>query len=160
MKSLKSLAVLSIAVVFSLALVGCGGGASTSESASSAPASPVEQLAKASGAAVHLDEANSTASVDVVVAEGESLFLMANLEKCEGAVTVDTNKDGEMFSNDSFYEGYGCSEAEVDPGTYTLQIDGAGAVGTVWALAYPAGTIDFQSMDTEQIIEKVLADVA
>lgn len=166
MKTSKLITVFGIAAMLSVALVGCGGGqASAPASASSdaaAAASPVEQLSGVSGAAVHLSADNPKASVDVEVADGEALLIMSRIDEGDTMqeVKVSTYKGGEWFSDDSFYGGSGCSESEVEPGAYTVEIDGAGASGTMWVLAHPAGSIDYATMETDEIIDSILAQVS
>lgn len=166
MKISKLITVLGIAAMLSIALVGCGGGqtsTSTSTSADvSAAASPVEQLSSVSGATVHLSADNPTASVNVEVADGEALVIMARIDEGDTMqeVKVSTYKGGEWFSDDSFYGGSGCAESEVEPGSYTIEIDGAGAAGTMWVFAHPAGSIDYENTETDEIIDSILAQIS
>ncbi|MBQ9058205.1 MAG: hypothetical protein IJ125_03355 [Atopobiaceae bacterium] len=148
----------------SLGMVGCGGAATSQGASAEVPA--VEQLSKASGSAMHFNEANKEATVDVTIAQGESLVMMSDFDMIDS--TADTAKeitaivfrDGEELSSDYFYEGLGYSAAGVDPGDYSVKVDAAGATGTLWVLAYPADSIDVDTMDTEDIIQKVLSDVS
>ena len=162
MKIIKGAAALSIAAVLAFAVTGCGGGAAPQAGGGQEEAvSGIEQLANVSGAAVHLDENTTQATVEVEIAEGEALVIMADFgEEMTDEITVTSYKDGEEYTTDYFYGGYGYSETGADPGTYKVEIDGAGATGTMWVLAYPAGQVDVMSMDAEDIVNQVLSDIS
>ena len=74
MKSLKNIAALAAAAALSLTIASCAGsGAPSPDAAPSGADTPIEELVKVNGVAVHLDENNKTATVEIEVAEGESL---------------------------------------------------------------------------------------
>ena len=156
MKKKLTVLMLAFTMVFTmLAVTACGGGGQEEA------VSGIEQLANVSGAAVHLDENTTQATVEVEIAEGEALVIMADFgEEMTDEITVTSYKGGEEYTTDYFYGGYGYSETGADPGTYKVEIDGAGATGTMWVLAYPAGQVDVMSMDAEDIVNQVLSDIS
>ena len=89
--------------------------------------------------------------------------MLANFDETDqpgsGEVNVITYKGDEEYSTDYFYEGQGFSEADVDPGSYRVEIDAGGKSGEMWVLAYPANTIDVANMDTQEIFDTVLASI-
>ena len=159
MKSLKNIAALAAAAALSLTIAACAGSAAPApDAAPSGADTPIEELAKVNGVAVHLDENNKTATVEIEVAEGESLVQMARLDV--GEVETSTSHDGEWMTSDYFYEGSGAGEMGVDPGTYTIEISTEDAEGTVWVMAFPADTIDYMNMDADQIVDYILEQVS
>ena len=63
MKSLKNIAALAAAAALSLTIAACAGsGAPSPDAAPSGADTPIEELVKVNGVAVHLDENNKTAS--------------------------------------------------------------------------------------------------
>ena len=155
----KGLVVFAIAAVLSLAMAACGGSGAPASGDGDAAAG-VEPFANTSGAAVHISDASSEGTVDVTLTDGEALVIMANFESNPGEGTANTYMNGENVGTDYFYEGYSYSETGYEPGDYTVEVSAPGATGTVWVLAYPANQIDVMSMETQEIVEKVLADVA
>ena len=114
-----------------------------------------------SGATVNFDANNTKASVDVVVAQGESLLTLSKFDEDTNAeINATTYKDGAEYCVDSFYSGVGAGENGVDPGNYRVDIDAAGATGTMWVLAYPANSIDYEKMDAEGIINQVTSEIS
>ncbi len=160
MRSKGFFASLAVSLALLLALAGCGGASNAPQETPADEGPAIEQLSRASGATVRLSADNQEASIDVDVKSGEALVIMANLGEGTDEVSAITYKGSEEQSTDSFYEGYGYSEAGVDPGTYTVEIKGGGATGTMWVLAYPADSVDVMNMDTEDIVSQVLGDVA
>ena len=106
---LKRAAALAAAAMLSLAVVGCGG----SSAPAAEPAAPAAQsefvvpLTKVSGAEVHFSEANERATVELTVAKGESVVVMAKFEKNDGEATAVISSNGEELTTDYFYDGYG-----------------------------------------------------
>ena len=94
---LKRVAALAAAAMLSLAVVGCGG----SSAPAAEPAAPAVQsefvvpLTKVSGAEVHFSEANEQATVELTVAKGESVVVMAKFEKNDGEATAVISSNGE-----------------------------------------------------------------
>jgi hypothetical protein len=158
MKFYKGIALFAIAAALSVAMTACGG-SDTPESADGDGAPGVEQLTDVSGAEVRLGEGVTEATVDVTLAEGEALVIMANFESNPGEVITTTSMNGEELGSDCFYDGYGYTEIGYDPGDYTVDISAPEATGTMWVLAYPANQVDVMTMDSQQIVETVLSDV-
>jgi len=48
----------------------------------------------------------------------------------------------------------------MEPGDYEVQFTASEATGSFYALAFPAGQVDVTTMDTDEIIELVLGEVA
>ena len=162
MKAIKRVAVLAVVVVFAFALAACSGGANTSgnTSDSSASGSAVQAFSTVSGATVALSAETTEASVEVTVAEGEGLYILANFEEGTDEVTAAVSQGSEENYTDYFYEGYGFSETDVDPGTYSVSINGAGATGTMWVLAYPVNAVDIMSVDSEEAVQQIVSAVS
>ena len=158
MRFLKHLAALSVTTALVMAVSGCGGTTPQQSDAPDESPAPIEQLANVNGVAVHLDENNKQATVEIEVAEGEALVQMARLDV--GEAESSTSHDGEWMTSDYFYEGSGAGEMGVDPGTYTIEISTEDAEGTVWVMAYPADTIDYMNMDADQIVDFVLEQIS
>lgn len=158
---LKRVAALAAAAMLSLAVVGCGG----SSAPAAEPAAPAAQsefvvpLTKVSGAEVHFSEANEQATVELTVAKGESVVVMAKFDKNDGEATAVISSNGEELTTDYFYDGYGCSAMPMEPGTYTVELNAPQTEGTMWALAYNADDIDYMNMDAEAIVNHILSEV-
>ena len=158
MKIFKNAAKLGVAAALALVLAACG-------SAEPAPSGSdgeggVVPFANASGATVTLTDSFQEGSVDVTLAEGEALIIMSDLPGNENETTVVTTKDGSEVTTDYFYMDYGYSETGLEPGDYTSTVNGQGATGTIWVLAYPADQFDVMTMDAEEIIDAVLSNVS
>ena len=171
MKALKGVAIALVAAAMAVTISACGGSAAQSSASSAASdassadsaaaGSNIVPLTKVSGAVVNFDANNTKASVDVVIAQGESLVTLSKFDENTSAeINATTYKDGEEYSVDSFYNGLGAGESGVDPGNYRVDIDAAGATGTMWVLAYPANSIDYEKMDAEGIINQVTSEIS
>ena len=160
MNTLKKLSAFAAAAVLALAVAACGGGGGSAapEQPANDAATPIEQLANTSGYAVHLDENNKTATVEIEVAEGESLYQMSRLDT--GEAESNTSHNGEWLTSDYFYEGSGAGEMGVDPGTYTVEVKTEDATGTIWIFAYTSDTIDYENMDADQIVDFLLGEIS
>lgn len=156
---IKRISAFAAAAVLALAVTACGGnGRSSAPEQPSGDAAAVEQLANASGYVVHLSEENKTASVEVQIAEGESLVQLGRLDT--GEAESNTSRNGEWLTSDYFYEGSGAGEMGLDPGTYTVDISTQDATGTIWVLAFPSDTIDYENMEADQIVDYVLGQIS
>lgn len=159
MKSLKNIAALAAAAALSLTIAACAGsGAPSPDAAPSGADTPIEELVKVNGVAVHLDENNKTATVEIEVAEGESLYQMNRFDA--GEAESSTSRNGEWLMSDYFYEGFSAGENGVDPGTYTVEVKTEDAVGTIWIFAYDSDAVDYENMDAEQIVDFLLGQIS
>ena len=159
MKSLKNIAALAAAAALSLTIASCAGsGAPSPDAAPSGADTPIEELVKVNGVAVHLDENNKTATVEIEVAEGESLYQMSKFDA--GEAESSTSHNGEWLMSDYFYEGFSAGENGVDPGTYTVDVKTEDAVGTIWIFAYDSDAVDYENMDAEQIVDFLLGQIS
>ena len=157
MKNFTKAIAVSVAFVFALALGGCGGKSDQTTLTEGGAGFEVTELAGTSGSIATVGGSNESATVEVTLAEGESLVVMGTLES--GQVDVLITQDGEDISTDTVYQGSCYSELGLDPGTYTVELTANEAVGTVYALAYPSDQIDVMNTDTEDIITEVLENV-
>ena len=92
-------------------------------------------------------------TAEITLKEGESLVIVGSCT--EGETTISSAHKGEWIMDDYFYDGFGASETELDPGTYELTIKPEGVTGTFHVVAYPAGTIDYMNMEAEEIFNTV-----
>ncbi len=158
MNVMKKISAFAATAVLALTVSACGGGAAAPEQPDSASGEVIEQLANVSGYAVHLSEENKQATVEIEVAEGESLYHMSRLDT--GEAESSTSHDGEWLTTDYFYEGSSAGEMGVDPGTYTIEVKTEDATGTIWIFAYTSDTIDYENMDADQIVDFLLGEIS
>jgi len=158
MNTLKKVLSAALVATLALAVVGCGG-SSQPDQGSAEPGIATQELSGASGAGfVATGNVSDTVTAQVTIAEGEAIVVMGQIEA--GQVDVSITKDGEELSTDILYEGSGYSEMGMEPGDYEVQFTVADATGSFYALAFPAGQVDVTTMDTDEIIELVLGEVA
>lgn len=161
LKVMRYVTTFATAAMLSLSVVGCGGAGTPADAPaeSAAQSEFVVPLTKVSGAEVHFSEANELATVELTVAKGESVVVMAKFEKNDGEATAVISSNGEELTTDYFYDGYGCSAMPMEPGTYTVELNAPQTEGTMWALAYNADDIDYMNMDAEAIVNHILSEV-
>ena len=87
------------------------------------------------------------------IKDGEAFVCTGMTDEGEWEVLV--AKDGNEISTEHVYQGVCASETGFEPGTYTVTVTAKAATGTVNVLAYPAGTIDFENLETEDVIATV-----
>ena len=147
-----------IVLALGLFMVGCGGSATPQGGDSSETDVAVEQLASVSGYAVHLSEENKEATVEIQIADGESLYQMSRLDT--GEAESSTSRNGEWLTTDYFYEGSSAGEMGLDPGTYTVEVSTQDATGTIWIFAFPSDSVDYENMDADQIVDFLLGQIS
>ena len=160
MNIMKKISALAATAVLALAVTACmgNGGSGAPEQPADDSGAAIEQLANVSGYAVDLSEENKQATVEVEVAEGESLYQMSRLDT--GEAESSTSHDGEWLTSDYFYEGSGAGMMGVDPGTYTIEVSTEDATGTIWIFAYTSDAVDYESMDADQIVDFLLGEIS
>ena len=155
MKRIKQFLPFVFAGIIALFLVACGGSKAPEGGDTTAqPGIDFVQLDNVSGATITATgEAEATQIFDITLKDGEAFVCTGMTDKGEWEVLV--AKDGNEISTEHVYQGVCASETGFEPGTYTVTVTAKAATGTVNVLAYPAGTIDFENLETEDVIATV-----
>ena len=148
----KSVIIVLAAAMLALALVACSSGGGSGSAAEGVEGTNVQQVS-ASAVKVTLGSSSESAQATITVAQGESYIVASSFDSGEAEVVLQyPNGDS---TTDYAYEGYGCSETEVDPGSYTVTVNPTDATGTMYVLAYAKDQLDFDNSDSEALFAQI-----